>query len=153
MSGGAARGGGIGPDVLSRLVLDAFAGLPPVPPDRIVAHHCDECVALRDARAGQPQPLDDATAEAVRWGLPLLSDEGKQYFLPAWLLRSIADVHTDFTDSLLFALDGDHRWQPPGAYSAAQREAIRAYLAYLLHRVDELGTLEPQLARAIERWA
>lgn len=139
-------------ETVRRAVLDAFGDVLPELA-LLIAHDCEECWDLRDLLAGKPQLLDDATADMVRWDLPLLSDAGKQYYLPAWLVRSVASTDTDHTDALFFALDSTHRWEPPGGSTSAQRAAIRDYFALMLERIDTLGELRHEFGRALDRWS
>jgi hypothetical protein len=71
-----------------------------------------------------------------RWALPLLSDDAKQFYLPAWIVRSIDEPQSDYTQALLFALDSDHRWFPSTPYTTRQWRALEAYLDYLEAHVD-----------------
>ncbi|MFN8638173.1 MAG: hypothetical protein U0360_01660 [Dehalococcoidia bacterium] len=89
------------------------------------------------------------------WDLPLLSAEAKRYFLPAWLLASIRDPRgSDATDALVFALDGDHRWDPEGGFSEVQPRRHRRYLESMIEPLDDSsGFFWPFLQRALHRWA
>ena len=51
---------------------------------------------------------------------------------------------------LLFALDSDHRWQPDGGYSDAQRGVIGGVLELLMDHVE--GSEAHALDRALSRW-
>lgn len=108
----------------------------------IATHACAECDELRASL--HPYHSDDVPAEVIdkhRWDLPLLSDEAKQYYLPAWIVRSIDDPQSDYTEALLYALDSGHGWFPAAPYSERQWRLIEAYLGFLEANVDEI-TLE-----------
>lgn len=138
-------------DGLAHEVAAAFDGVPP-PLDAIAPHDCDECWDLRDRLGGRPwRQLDAEARDAVRWELPLLSDEAKQHYLPVWLLGAIEEPRSDYSSALLFALDSDHRWEPSGGYSGAQRRAIAHVLELLIDHV-EAGEAS-QLERALDRWS
>ncbi len=126
--------------------------MPPPALDAIVTHVCDECWELRDRLGGRPwHELDADTRNAVRWDLPLLSDDAKQHYLPIWLLGAVEEPRSDFTEALLFALDSDHRWEPRGGYSAAQQRVIARVLEALIDHVEQAD--ESQLTGALDRWA
>ena len=71
------------------------------------------------------------------WDLPLLSDEGKHYYLPCWLLDALQDEASSATDAVIYALDTDHRWSPQPPYSEEQWLAIDGWLAHIATQVDE----------------
>ncbi len=141
---------------LAAAVRAAWAGTPPPALDNIAPHPCEECDGVRDYLAGRdPMTFDAEALLGCVWDLPLLSAEAKRYYLPAWLIASIGDPRgTDATDALVHALDGDHRWDPPGGYSEAQRAAITRYLEAMVEPLDDgTGFFWPILQRALERWA
>ncbi|MEZ4504203.1 MAG: DUF6714 family protein [Dehalococcoidia bacterium] len=136
-------------EAIAEAVRTAWADTPP--PEVIAPHLCDECQDITEALQGRPP---DTVLEAVPgavWDLPLLSDEAKRYYLPGWLLPSLEDPRSDATGALLFALDSDHRWEPEGGYTEAQRTTIARYLEAMIDHVDEYESHE--LQRALERWA
>jgi hypothetical protein len=138
-------------EALKRAAAAAFDGLAPPAHDSVVAHDCDECFDLRDLIAGRTiEALDPETREAIRWDLPLLSDEAKRYYLPVWLHGAIDDPRGDFAAALLFALDSDHRWSPEGGYSDEQRAVITRFLEFMIDHAE--GSDAYALERAIGRW-
>ncbi|MCU0806121.1 MAG: hypothetical protein MUF79_13715 [Burkholderiales bacterium] len=136
-------------------VIAAFRQAPRPALDEITPHACDECDELRDAlHPHEPASVPDAVLDRHRWDLPLLSDESKQYYLPAWLLRSIDAPRSDYTEALLFALDSDHRWSPKTPYTARQWRVLGSYLAYIESDADEamgdaIGRIRARLADRI----
>lgn len=149
------------PDALADLaaaVQDAWREVPPPgpAPDAITPHPCEECDAVRDYLVGRdPMAFDEQALLGCMWDLPLLSADAKRYFLPAWLLASIRDPRgSDATDALVYALDSDHRWDPEGGYSEAQRAVIGRYLEAMIEPLEDgTGFFWPFLQRALHRWA
>ena len=136
-------------ELIAGAVRAAWADTPP--PELIAPHRCDECQALTEALQGRPpETILEAVPSAV-WDLPLLGDEARRYYLPGWLLPSLADPMHDATSALLFAFDSDHRWAPEGGYTEAQRDVIARYLEAMIDHVSEYES--PGLDRALERWA
>jgi hypothetical protein len=115
-------------DLLRTKVVDASAAV--LRPVVIAPHTCPECDELSEAFAefsGETMP--DAVFARHVWDLPLLSNEAKNYYLSAWLLRVFpADTWTDACDALVYALEADHRWSPDPPYTEAQWLAIDAVL-------------------------
>ncbi|MSP21642.1 MAG: hypothetical protein EXR66_01230 [Dehalococcoidia bacterium] len=141
---------------LAVAVIEAFSSAPRPAADNIAPHACDECVAVASyLECRDPFGFDGEALRGCVWDLPLLSAEGKRFYLPAWLLASIRDPRgTDATDALVYALDGDHRWEPEGGYSEALRAVIVRYLESMIEYLDdETGFLWPFLQRPLERWA
>lgn len=142
---------------LATAVIAAWRDVPRPPREAIAPHeYCDECDAVASYLDGRDAfTFDDDALLGCIWDLPLLSAEAKRYFLPAWLLASIRDPQgSDATDALVYALDGDHRWEPEGGYSEAQRAVLVRYLESLIEPLDDgTGFFWPFLQRALERWA
>ena len=132
-------------------VIAAFEAVPPPARDDIAPHPCDECDDLATALDGiAPTDVLNAAPSAV-WDLPLLSAEAKRYYLPGWLLPAIADPQHDAVDALLFALDSDHRWDPAGGYTEAQRAVLTRTLEAMVEHVSDFDS--HALLRALERWS
>ena len=113
---------------LEARILAAFANVPR--PAVIAPHACPECDDLAQALAPHaPSSLPDTVFARHVWDLPLLSDEAKQYYLPAWLLRASAPDGGSACDALVFALESDHRWSPEPPYTEDQWLVIDAVLA------------------------
>lgn len=142
---------------LATAVIEAFAEAPRPAADNIAPHaFCKECTGVTNYLQGRdPFTFDDEMLRGCVWDLPLLSADAKRFYLPAWLLASIRDPRgTDATDALVHALDGDHRWDPAGGYTDAQRAVLVRYLeAMVEYLVDGTGSFWPFLQRALERWA
>ncbi|HMN45857.1 MAG TPA: hypothetical protein PKE27_14865 [Povalibacter sp.] len=108
----------------------------------IAPHECLECDELRVALAPYEWlNIPDGVLDKHRWDMPLLSDDGKQYYLPAWLIRSINEPESDYTDALLFAFSSEHRWEPTVPYTERQWRLFDAYLEFLGASCNEF-TLE-----------
>jgi hypothetical protein len=134
-------------DVLRAKVIAAFAGIPK--PAVIAPHPCPECDELAEDFAGfSGETLSDAVFDNHVWDLPLLSDEAKHYYLSAWLLRAVPnDGWNDACDSLVYALEADHRWSPNPPYTEAQWVAIDAVLEKAAQCVDPVTVENVEKAR------
>ena len=141
---------------LAVAVIEAFAGAPRPAPDNIAPHPCDECAAIEKYLEGRdPFGFDEEALLGCIWDMPLLSAEAKRFYLPVWLLASLRDPRgSDATDALVYALDSDHRWDPEGGYTEAQRAVHVRYLEAMIEYLDDdTGFFWPFLQRALERWA
>jgi len=139
-------------EALKLEIREAFREVEKPEAETITPHECLECDELRrDLHQYDSGNVPDAVLDEHVSDLPLLSDDAKQYYLPAWIVRSIEDPESNYTQALLDALDSDHRWAPATPYTDRQWHVIEAYLDFLEPHVDEL-TL-PQLARAKKRLA
>ena len=119
-------------DELMHQIELAFADVPQPDTGDIAPHRCAECDDLRDDFVvhGRDGITNDLLRKHV-WDLALLSDEAKQYYLPVWLLASLKDPESDATDSLLTALDSEHRWSPARGYTRKQQRVINAWLEFI----------------------
>ena len=119
-------------------VMAAFKSVTKPSLEDIAPHQCLECDELRVALDPyESLNIPTEVLDKCRWDMPLLSDDAKQYFLPAWLLRSIDEPRSDYTSALLFALDDDHRWAPSVPYSDRQWRVLVAYLDFMASTIDE----------------
>ncbi len=133
---------------LKQLIADAFRDVPAPAADEIAPHRCCECDALAEGFAGHTaDAVPDEVVSYELWSLPLFSAAAKRYYLPAWLTRSIDEPGSDFTDTLVYDLDSDHRHE---GYTPAQRQAICRYLEFLIDTIDD--ELDSEILRALERW-
>jgi hypothetical protein len=117
-------------DLVSR-IKTAFAGVVRPDPSTIAPHRCSECDELRDALA--PCTPDSVSIEVLRkhvWDLPLLSDEAKQYYLPAWLCASFTHNTWDFADAAIQDINSNHRYEPVGGYSDEQWSVLLEWLEH-----------------------
>ena len=138
-------------DALMQKVRAAFADAPRPADDALVCHECEECHHLRaDLRGRTPEELPDAWVEGSFDQLPLMSDDAKRYYLPAYLRVAARHPQSTVTMFVLFALSADHRWQPEGGYTRAQRQAILDFLAFIEPHVDPSETADVIAAR--RRW-
>jgi hypothetical protein len=136
-------------ELLLRQVTAAFAGTKAPATGDIAPHRCGECDDLRDHLVGHtPDHIPDEVLSTHRWDLPLLSDNAKKYFLPAWLSRAIEDPQSDYAESVIYAVIADHRWSPTEPYTEEQWSSIRAVLQYLESNVDQYTKDEVQSALA-----
>jgi len=123
----------------------------------ITPHRCDECDQLRNALA--PYEWQDVPGDVLddcRWGMPLLSDDAKQHYLPAWMLRALdgGKWAADYVSTTVFALNSDHRWAPTRPYTHEQRLAVAHFLAFIERTSDEweLQDIEKAQAKLRERF-
>src|SRR5262249_25516007 len=115
--------------------------------DRITSHICEECNRLRgDFASFDCHSIPDNILDYHRWDLSLLSDEAKQYYLPAWIERSIENPQSDYTQVLLSSLDSGHGWFPATPYTEHQWKALELYLEYVAAKAD--GHFPEELAAA-----
>lgn len=118
-------------EALRAQVLDAFGSVPK--PPVIAPHRCPECDEIsEDLAPFSGMSLPDGHFAKHVWDLPLLSDEAKHYYLPAWLLRVSSEDAWSACDALIYALEADHRWNPEPPYTEAQWLAIDAVSRTLL---------------------
>lgn len=139
-------------DGLMQKIRTAFADAPRPADDALVCDECEKCAQLRDSLRGRsPDELSDAWVERSFDQLPLMSDEAKRFYLPAYLRVAARDPQSTVAQFVLFALAADHRWQPPGGYTSAQRQAIVDYLTFIEPHTD--STDGADIKRARVRWA
>lgn len=125
-------------EALKLEVLAAFKNVAKPSREEIAPHQCLECDELRVAlEPYESTNIPHEVLDTCRWDMPLLSDDAKQYFLPAWLIRSIDEPRSDYTGALLFALDSDHRWSPRVPYTARQWRVLLKYLDFMASNIDE----------------
>lgn len=137
-------------DELRSLILAAFAQVPKPALAQLAPHRCCECDDL--AAALHPHTATGLPPYLLQrhvWDLPLLSDEGKHYYLPAWLLDALRDDESSATDAVLYALDADHRWSPDPPYTGEQWLAIDTWLAWVAAHVD--ASLQEDIQRVREK--
>ncbi len=124
-------------DELIKVIEAAFSDVP-TPRDNIICHECNECFELHDALFGRaPNDLSDAWIERNFDQLPLLSDDAKQFFFPAYLRIGALKPDSLVSQFILYALEDDFRWQPSGGYSSQQKGAILDYLNYVEPRMED----------------
>ena len=149
-----------GREALIQRIREAFAEVPPPAADNITPHECDECDRLREALINRhPDDLSDQWVRQNYDQLPLLSDEAKHYYLPAYLRATLreAEAGSSVGEFVLYALASNHRWEPEGGYSARQRAVVFAYLTSgLPEEPEEPGDTDLPFAesyvRALARW-
>ncbi len=141
------------PDNLIAQIRAAFAAVARPSPDNIVPCECGECDELRVGLLGfRSAELPDTWFE-VDWALlPLLSDEAKHYYLAAYLCFALRHSDSFAAEFVLYSLDSDHRWQPQGGYSEAQRQAIRDFLVFQRCGLPDGDFLREEIERAEQRW-
>lgn len=141
------------PDELITQIRAAFATVGRPSWDNIVCHDCRECYDLRDGLLGFPSAELPDTWFDWNWDqLPLLSDEAKRYYLPAYLCFALRQPKSLAAEFVLYALGSDHRWQPPGGYSEAQRQVVREYLDFERRRLPEGDVSLDGIEQAAQRW-
>jgi hypothetical protein len=128
------------PAEVEREVLAAFAVVPKPTQAALISHQCCECEELASDLwpfAADAVPHDVLARHA--WDLPLLSDEGKRYYLPAWLLHGLHKGGENAVDAVVFALDSDHRWKPQPPYTSQEWLAVDRWLAYVATREQDFA--------------
>lgn len=117
---------------IEREILGAFASVPKPAQAGLISHPCCECEELAAGLAPfAAAAVPDAVLSKHVWDLPLLSDEGKHYYLQAWLLRGLQAGGENAIDAVVFSLDSDHRWTPEPPYTLDEWRAVDRWLAYV----------------------
>lgn len=130
---------------VEREILEAFDFVPKPTRTALISHQCCECEELaEDLSSYQASEIPDEVFSKHVWDLPLLSDEGKHYYLQAWLLRGLKADGESAIDAVVFALDSDHRWSPKPPYTSEEWLAVDRWLAHIA--VDTKG-LEEDIER------
>ena len=125
---------------LVRRIGAAFADVPPPKDDNIICHECDECFRLYESLRGHTAgEISDAWIEENFDKLPLLTDDAKRFFLPAFLRVAALKPDSLVAQFVLYSLADDFRMQPSGGYSARQKQAVRDYLIHIEPRMGEYG--------------
>ena len=136
---------------LRQVILSAFAPVSKPSHEQIAPHRCLECDELAaDFAPFQATDVPDDVFRKHVWDMPLLSAEAKQYYLPAWLLRCLdfEDVWLpDEASTVLYALDGDHRWDPDPPYTKAQWTALGLWLEHVARFADSIDVENLEKAR------
>ena len=131
----------------------AFVTVPRPDENCIVDHECKECSDLREGLFGYASAeLPDSWFDWNWDQLPLLTDDAKQYYLPAFLCFAIRQPDSLVSQFVGYALDSDHRWQPSGGYSEAQKQAIRNYLAFQRQASSVDGVSVVGIEHVERRW-
>jgi len=116
----------------------AFADVPLPADDNIICHECEECFRLHESLRGHTAgEISDAWIEENFDKLPLLTDDAKQFFLPAFFRVAALKPDSLAAQFLLYSLADDFRMQPQSGYSAQQKQAVRDYLTYIEQRMEE----------------
>ena len=93
-----------------------------------------------------------ATAIEKHWQIfPFLCPESFRYYLPAYLCFALRQPDSLAAEFTLYALDSDHA-PPPQSYSEAQRQAVRAFLAFERGCRSTGDVFLADIERAEQRW-
>jgi hypothetical protein len=146
--------------IARRSIREGFAIVAFSNNERVVAHECQECAFVACAFAYKTwNTIATATVVAHKDAFPLLTDEAKRYYLPAWMLACIDDprgVDSGVESVLAYLTPPRGRktrnWETfakrAESFGAAEHDAIYAFLTYL-------ETLKPEcadLGRALAFW-
>lgn len=81
---------------LRRQILAAFPHTNPPAPENITSHPCEECEGVtEDFRGVRWWCADDTLIDGNFDKLPLLTPEAHHYYLPAFVLRALAEFEPD----------------------------------------------------------
>ena len=117
-------------NLLKLAIRESFADMPKPAQLDLISHRCCECDELAaDLHPHGALNLPEAVFAGHVWDLPLLSDDGKRYYLAAWLLRALEPDDPGAADAVVFALDSDHRWSPSVPYTGEQWRVVDQWLA------------------------
>ena len=137
-------------DELMRQIKSAFGDAPAPSEDSIICHECEECFALRDAVRGHtPDELPDSWVEQNYDQLPLLSDDAKRYYFPAFFRVAAHKPDSLVAEFVLYSLSDTFRMCPSGGYSPQQQQAVRDFLNYIGPRVDDLDQEDVTKAKTL----
>jgi hypothetical protein len=139
-------------DVLREQILAAFGSVPRPTGDAIAPHRCLECDELvEDFSPFTASEIPENVFRKHVWDLPLLSAEAKHYYLPAWLIRSLAIPEgmwwPDECSTVVRSLEGDHRWDPVPPYTKEQWTAVRDWLLHVERAADSIDLENLERAR------
>jgi len=116
-------------NLLKLAIRESFADMPKPAQLDLISHRCCECDELAaDLHPHEALDLPEAVFAGHVWDLPLLSDDGKRYYLAAWLLRALEPGDPGAADAVIFALDSDHRWSPSTPYTGEQWLVVDQWL-------------------------
>ena len=133
---------------LMQQIKAAFASVPAPTEENIV---CQECWELRDDLRGRtPDELSDSWVERNFDQLPLLSDDAKQFYLPAFLRVGALKPDSNVSQFVLYDLSENFRREPRGGYSPEQKQAILDYLSFVEPQSEDV--LKEYVARARTLW-
>lgn len=136
-------------DELFQKITVAFSDVPS-PGDQIICHECDECFRLQESLCGRtPDDLSDDWVMLNFDQLPLLGDEAKQFYLPAYLRVGALDPHSLVSEFVLYSLSSDFRWEPSGGYTPQQKRVILDYLDYVEPQMDDFDRNSFMAARKL----
>jgi hypothetical protein len=126
----------------------------PVPdPDELVVHDCDECVRIaKNLKAKRWTEIGDDVLADNSATLALLSPMAHRYFLPAFLVRSIAVGGDDFVDWIVYDLcpADELRWIDRfGILGADQLAAVGAWMRLV---IDFHSRFDTDLSVATSGW-
>jgi len=122
-------------DDVRSTIIRAFASVPRPTPDAILECHCAHCLPLRDDFV--PYRWRDVPADVVdrqSTHLSLFTPSAFEYYLPAYLLRSVDDPQGDvciFTAYRLNDLDSKWGQERYPRLSVEQRRSIALALRYI----------------------
>jgi hypothetical protein len=138
-------------DDLMQQIREAFASAARPADDTLVPHHCEECDMLReDLRGRMPDELSDDWIERSFDQLVFMSDDGKRYYLPAYLRVAARDGESTVTQFVLYSLSDEFRFHPAGGYTPSQRQAILGFLSFIEPQSDP--NQKEYISRARELW-
>ena len=134
------------------LINSAFETVLEPEKDLITGCTCEECLEIRENFAGkQPEDLEDDRMRFHSWDMGFLTTEARQYYLPGWMRLGITQPESNCTDAVIQILGYSKGWDPPGGYTAPQREAIYEFLKFIKTREDHCGDLNFDIAW--DEWA
>jgi hypothetical protein len=146
---------------IKKAIVEAFAGEPypgddalTLPPSNYRTEH-----VLRDFKGLHWRDVPRSLLEDHPPWLHLFSPAGRRFYLPAYLLVTLDQLQeSSIYHRVLFTLDPpeDARWfeREYGAYTQAQRQAIRLFLEVVRDEAADQRSARPTAQEAIDRyWA
>jgi hypothetical protein len=144
--------------IARRAIRHGFSIVPFTRSERLVAHECTECAFVACAFAWKTwNTIATATVVAHKDGFPLLSEDAKRYYLPAWMLAYIDDARGVDTgaDAIIAYLTPPRgrktrNWEAfaerAQLFNGVERDAIYAFLTFVETREPERADVAQALA-------
>ena len=137
-------------------IEEAFANVEPPDPENVIQHDCPECRAVR--RVFRHEQWRSIKPNKVEWGhdkLPLFTPQAFQYFLPAFMLYSVADpssIVCQLVVDILLHEERDDWWQKRlDKFTPNQKAACRLFLHWIQFRPESASDPE-DIERAVAQW-
>ena len=116
---------------LETSIRQAFADTPYPGDENTVGYPREEPELLNDLKGRTPWDLPQKLVEKHFGHIPLLTDDGKKYFLPAYMLVALRDPESIVGEFTVCSLDSPCGWNPTHPYSRDQVEAVLDFIEFM----------------------